>query len=112
MELQDREEAQGVREVRHAPEGRRGGLRRLQVQRAQREQRGRRGAAPYPRGLLLAMAQAAVSVVGWNQIAIRREVPLLDGVPDESFFYFVHSYYFDCYCCFFLSLDLILKTAP
>ena len=34
-----------------------------------------------------------VPQIGWNQIAIRREVPLLDGVPDESFFYFVHSYY-------------------
>ena len=31
--------------------------------------------------------------IGWNQIDIQRETPLLDGVPTGSFFYFVHSYY-------------------
>ena len=34
-----------------------------------------------------------VPQIGWNQIAIKREVPLLAGVPEGSFFYFVHSYY-------------------
>ena len=33
--------------------------------------------------------------IGWNQIHIRRETPLLEGIPDGSFFYFVHSYYVD-----------------
>lgn len=31
--------------------------------------------------------------IGWNQIDIQRETPLLDGVSTGSFFYFVHSYY-------------------
>src|SRR5260370_8890914 len=31
--------------------------------------------------------------MGWNQVQIRRPAPLLDEVPDRSFFYFVHSYY-------------------
>ncbi|MCL6591191.1 MAG: imidazole glycerol phosphate synthase subunit HisH [Firmicutes bacterium] len=33
--------------------------------------------------------------IGWNQIKKNRarETPLLDGVPDGSFVYFVHSYY-------------------
>ena len=31
--------------------------------------------------------------MGWNQIHIRRSHPLLDGVMDGSFAYFVHSYY-------------------
>ena len=31
--------------------------------------------------------------MGWNTIKIRREVPLLQGIKDESYFYFVHSYY-------------------
>lgn len=31
--------------------------------------------------------------IGWNQIRIRRDAPLLTGVPDGAFFYFVHSYY-------------------
>jgi imidazole glycerol-phosphate synthase subunit HisH len=31
--------------------------------------------------------------MGWNSIAIRKRSPLLDGVPDGAFMYFVHSYY-------------------
>lgn len=31
--------------------------------------------------------------IGWNQIHIRRETPLLQGVPDGGYAYFVHSYY-------------------
>src|SRR5439155_12244700 len=31
--------------------------------------------------------------MGWNQIHIRRRAPLLEGVPEGSAFYFVHSYY-------------------
>ena len=31
--------------------------------------------------------------MGWNQIHIRRRAPILADVPDESAFYFVHSYY-------------------
>ncbi|MSR76927.1 MAG: imidazole glycerol phosphate synthase subunit HisH [Candidatus Omnitrophica bacterium] len=31
--------------------------------------------------------------MGWNNIQIRKEHPVLKGVPDESFFYFVHSFY-------------------
>ncbi len=36
-----------------------------------------------------------VPQIGWNQIHIRRQLPLLEGIPDGSFFYFVHSYYVD-----------------
>ena len=31
--------------------------------------------------------------MGWNQARIERPHPLLEGVPDGSDFYFVHSYY-------------------
>ncbi len=31
--------------------------------------------------------------MGWNQARIRRRAPLLSGIPDETYFYFVHSYY-------------------
>jgi glutamine amidotransferase len=31
--------------------------------------------------------------VGWNQVAIKQPHPLFRELPDESFFYFVHSYY-------------------
>ncbi|MFC2076578.1 imidazole glycerol phosphate synthase subunit HisH [candidate division KSB1 bacterium] len=31
--------------------------------------------------------------IGWNQLHIRRDDPILDDIPDGSYFYFVHSYY-------------------
>lgn len=34
-----------------------------------------------------------VPQIGWNQIVKTRENPILDGVDDGSFVYFVHSYY-------------------
>lgn len=34
-----------------------------------------------------------VPQMGWNQVTCRAEHPLLDGIPDGSFFYFVHSFY-------------------
>ena len=33
--------------------------------------------------------------MGWNTINATRESPLLEGIPDDSYFYFVHSYYPD-----------------
>jgi len=34
-----------------------------------------------------------VPQVGWNQISQRQAHPLLQGIADGAFFYFVHSYY-------------------
>ncbi len=34
-----------------------------------------------------------VPQMGWNQVKQERPSPLFEGVPDESFFYFAHSYY-------------------
>ena len=34
-----------------------------------------------------------VPQIGWNQVAIQKPVSILAGVNDQSFFYFVHSYY-------------------
>lgn len=31
--------------------------------------------------------------MGWNSVVFRPECPLGGGLPEESFFYFVHSYY-------------------
>ena len=33
--------------------------------------------------------------MGWNTVRFQREHPLWDGIPQESHFYFVHSYYAD-----------------
>mgnify|MGYP001023279937 CR=1 FL=1 len=35
----------------------------------------------------------SVPHMGWNQLAIQRRPPVLEGIPDRSYFYFVHSYY-------------------
>jgi glutamine amidotransferase len=31
--------------------------------------------------------------MGWNQISLTRDSPVLSGIPDSSFMYFAHSYY-------------------
>lgn len=36
-----------------------------------------------------------VPQVGWNQVAWRKEHQLAGGIPTQSFFYFVHSYFCD-----------------
>ena len=38
-------------------------------------------------------AELRVPHMGWNQLRARRRVPLLEGVDDGAFVYFVHSYY-------------------
>ena len=38
-------------------------------------------------------APLKVPLIGWVPIRIRKEAPLLSGIPDGSHFYFVHSYY-------------------
>jgi len=30
--------------------------------------------------------------MGWNQLVVKRESRLLEGIPEESYFYFAHSY--------------------
>ena len=31
--------------------------------------------------------------MGWNTVRVLRPHPILDGIPDESYFYFLHSYH-------------------
>ena len=33
--------------------------------------------------------------MGWNQVRFKQEHPVFAGVPQDSYFYFVHSYYAD-----------------
>jgi glutamine amidotransferase len=37
--------------------------------------------------------QYKVPHMGWNQAMIRRRAPILQGIEEGSYFYFVHSYY-------------------
>jgi glutamine amidotransferase len=39
------------------------------------------------------VAALKIPQIGWNQIKKKKEVPFLKEVPDESYVYFVHSYY-------------------
>lgn len=39
------------------------------------------------------MAGLKVPHMGWNAVAIRRRIDALAGIPDNGYFYFVHSYY-------------------
>jgi imidazole glycerol-phosphate synthase subunit HisH len=34
--------------------------------------------------------------MGWNSIEKKKESPLLNDIPDNSFYYFVHSYFVSC----------------
>ncbi|MDD5596428.1 MAG: imidazole glycerol phosphate synthase subunit HisH [Victivallaceae bacterium] len=47
------------------------------------------------KGKVLRFPQTGEKVphMGWNSIKIRNANPLMEGVPDGSYFYFVHSYY-------------------
>jgi glutamine amidotransferase len=38
-------------------------------------------------------ARLKVPHMGWNRVRIERPAPILAGLPEEPFFYFVHSYY-------------------
>ncbi len=31
--------------------------------------------------------------MGWNSVRFKQEHPVLEGIPQDSHFYFVHSYY-------------------
>ncbi len=45
------------------------------------------------RGRVPVFTEGLVPQIGWNQVHIRREDPLMADIPDHSYFYFVHSYY-------------------
>jgi len=38
-------------------------------------------------------SEYSVPHMGWNQLAIRRRAPILEGIEEGAYFYFVHSYY-------------------
>ena len=38
-------------------------------------------------------AEYSVPHMGWNQLSIARRAPILEGIDEGTYFYFVHSYY-------------------
>ncbi len=47
----------------------------------------------FPAGMRQDGEELKVPHMGWNDLTLRRPSPLLEGVDDGSFVYFVHSYY-------------------
>jgi len=47
------------------------------------------------KGRVRLFSEGLVPQIGWNQAHIKREDPLMEGIQDHSYFYFVHSYYVD-----------------
>lgn len=46
-----------------------------------------------PGDIILFDGPQKVPQIGWNQLDIKRSHPLLDGIKNGDYFYFVHSYY-------------------
>ncbi len=51
------------------------------------------GLLPGPVRRLVTTAERKVPHMGWNRVRQRQPDILFDGIPDRSYFYFVHSYY-------------------
>lgn len=45
------------------------------------------------KGKCVSFQQGKVPQIGWNQVQVKKESNLLDGIADNSFFYFLHGYY-------------------
>ena len=58
------------------------------------ESAGAQGLGIYP-GKVRAFQSPKIKIphMGWNQVSIRPDHPLLQGIAEGSYFYFVHSYY-------------------
>ena len=68
----------------------------LQLMFAASEEMGNhRGLGLLPGKVVRFPATERVPQIGWNQISIEKPAAILEGGPDASFYYFVHSYYVD-----------------
>jgi glutamine amidotransferase len=47
----------------------------------------------FPKGSDTLATRLKIPHMGWNSISLKKNLPLLSGIEDGSFFYFVHSYY-------------------
>jgi glutamine amidotransferase len=56
------------------------------------EEGNERGLAVMEGEVILLPNKLKIPHMGWNDLKIRKSNPLLDGVPDSSWVYFVHSY--------------------
>jgi imidazole glycerol-phosphate synthase subunit HisH len=49
----------------------------------------------FPSGMVEGGGRLKVPHMGWNNISLKKASPIFTGVEDDSFVYFVHSYYCD-----------------
>ncbi len=47
----------------------------------------------FPSGMVENNERLKVPHMGWNTISLKKNSPIFNGIKDESFVYFVHSYY-------------------
>ncbi len=54
-----------------------------------------RGGIGIFKGQVLKFPKSSLKVpqMGWNSVELRQDNPFMEGIPDNSHFYFVHSYY-------------------
>jgi len=52
-----------------------------------------RGLDVFPGRVVRFRHSLKVPHIGWNQLTVRRRAPVLAGIPDGAFTYFVHSYH-------------------
>lgn len=52
-----------------------------------------RGLGIFPGRVRRFAGDMKVPHMGWNQVILKQKCPILEGIPDRSYFYFVHSYY-------------------
>ncbi len=48
-------------------------------------------------GRVIRFQNEKVPQIGWNQVYFKKDSPLISGIKDGSFFYFLHSYYVNDY---------------
>jgi len=67
----------------------------LQVLFTESEEMGNHKGFDIFKGKVRRFTEGLVPQIGWNQAHIRRDDPIMEGIPDNSYFYFVHSFYAD-----------------
>lgn len=67
----------------------------LQVLFTESEEMGTHRGLDIFKGRVRRFTEGLVPQIGWNQAHIKRENPIMEGIPDSSYFYFVHSFYVD-----------------
>lgn len=58
--------------------------------------------------------QKKVPHIGWNSITPKGDCPLFENIPDNSYFYFVHSYFIEAnmhYTSAFCTYDVMFSAA-